>query len=75
MTSLTRQFLNCWLEYVLSQPVDLDISVMLKYLRSYLGITVLFSLLKFDSIVANHEMNDEGVNETVSGLIPQESYS
>ena len=75
MTSLTRQFLNCWLEYVLSQPVDLDISVMLKYLRSYLGITVLFSLLKSDSIVANHEMNDEGVNETVSGLIPQESYS
>jgi hypothetical protein len=75
MTSLTRQFLNCWLEYVLSQPVDLDISVMLKYLRSYLGITMVFSLLKSDSIVANHDMNEEGMDETVSGLIPQESYS
>jgi hypothetical protein len=75
MTSLTRQFLNCWLEYVLSQPVDLDISVMLKYLRSYLGVTMLFSLLKSDSIVANDEMNDEGMDESVSGLIPQESYS
>jgi hypothetical protein len=76
MTSLTRQFLNCWLEYVLSQPVDLDISVILKYLRSYLGITIFLSFLKSeDAIVGENEIDHLEMNETAAGLVPQESYS
>jgi hypothetical protein len=73
--SLTRQFLNCWLEYVLSQPVDFDISVMIHFLRSYLGIPILMSLLKkHDSIVDGTFLPEDG-KEMLADLIPQESYS
>jgi hypothetical protein len=75
IASLTRQFLNCWLEYVLSQPVDMDISVMFHFLRSYLGLPIIYSLLKRDQTIVDDEF-DCSENKNVMGeLIPQESYS
>ena len=41
MSSLTRQFLNLWLEYVLSQPVDMDLSVIFAFVKSYFNFSEL----------------------------------
>jgi hypothetical protein len=73
--TLTRQFLNCWLEYVLSQPVDFDISVMLHFTKSYLGIPVFLSLFKKDDSIVTDEFIQTENEELVPELIPQKSYS
>ncbi len=35
----TRQMMNWWLGYVLSQPVDIDLSVFGYFVRNYVGYT------------------------------------
>lgn len=35
----TRQMINWWLGYVLSQPVDIDLSVFGYFVRNYFGYT------------------------------------
>ncbi len=35
--TFTRQLMNWWLGYVLSQPVDIDLSVLGYFMRSYIG--------------------------------------
>lgn len=71
IASLTRQFLNCWLEYVLSQPVDMDVSVMFYFLRSYFGLPLMFTVLKrndsIDSTNAEIEADDP------NGILLQEA--
>jgi hypothetical protein len=75
LTNLTRQFLNCWLEYVLSQPVDMDVSVILSFLKSYVGLSVLDSSTQEDAanvaVVPNPVPSDNGAGD----MMPQESYS
>jgi hypothetical protein len=71
--TLTRQFLNCWLEYVLSQPVDFDISVMLHFLRSYLGVPFVLSLFRKDTNATESLLSEN--QDMVPELIPQETYS
>lgn len=75
LITLTRQFLNCWLEYVLSQPVDFDISVMLHFVRSYLGIPIILSLFKKDESIVTDEFIQADDEELVPELVPQKSYS
>jgi hypothetical protein len=75
LPSLARQFLNCWLAYVVSQPVDFDLSVMLHFVREYLGVTMIISFMKRNTtIVASQFMRDES-EQTLDDLVPQESYS
>lgn len=73
--TLTRQFMNCWLEYVLSQPVDFDVSVMLHFVRSYLGIPVLLSVLRKEHSTVSDGVSDANTGERLAELVPQESYS
>lgn len=48
----TRQIINWWLGYVLSQPVDIDLSVFGYFVRSYLGYTfVSENTKKFYSLI------------------------
>lgn len=37
-TNWTRQCINWWLGYVLSQPVDIDLSVLFYFARCYVGM-------------------------------------
>jgi hypothetical protein len=75
LLSLARQFVNCWLAYVVSQPVDFDLSVMLHFVREYFGITMIISFLKRNTtIVASQFMNDDS-EQTLDDLVAQESYS
>lgn len=73
--TLTRQFMNCWLEYVLSQPVDFDVSVMVHFTRSYLGIPVLLSLLRKDGSTVAETVSGSETGEMRAELMPHESYS
>ena len=73
--TLTRQLMNCWLEYVLSQPVDFDVSVMLHFVRSYLGIPVLLSVLRKEHSTVSDGASDANTGERLAELVPQESYS
>jgi hypothetical protein len=75
ISELTRQFLNCWLEYVLSQPVDFDISALFYFVRVYVGFNVIERLLA-SSEISNEEILDESMDEAaLPKLIPQQSYS
>jgi hypothetical protein len=72
--TLTRQFLNCWLEYVLSQPVDIDMSVMLHFLRTYLCIPFVLSLFRKDASDDESLLTAEEEN-LIPDLVPQKSFS
>jgi hypothetical protein len=39
--SVVKQFVNCWLAYTLSQPVDFDVSTIFYFFLQYFGITQL----------------------------------
>ena len=72
--SFFRQFVNCWLAYTLSQPVDIDLSVALHFVRMYFGISLIenFCLRMKNHVVT---MTNKNAKETIEELIPQESYS
>jgi hypothetical protein len=75
ISELTRQFLNCWLEYVLSQPVDFDVSALFYFVRLYIGFNLIEKLF-VTSEISNEEILDESINEEdLPKLIPQQSYS
>lgn len=42
-----RDFLNCWLSYALSQPVDLDITMMVRFAISFLGLPVILDFFTY----------------------------
>jgi hypothetical protein len=76
ISGLTRQFLNCWLEYVLSQPVDFDLSTLFYFLRVYIGFSFIQTLfIKSGSDSSDDDLQSELDQETMQELIPQESYS
>jgi hypothetical protein len=75
ITSFARQLLNCWLEYALSQPVDLDISVMFYFLRSYVGADVLFNWVHKNTAIVAEDFSEDELKETMTELLTQESYS
>lgn len=39
LKSITQEIVNCWLGYVLSQPVDIDIVILVYFLANYVGLT------------------------------------
>jgi hypothetical protein len=43
--SLTRQCVNWWLGYVLSQPVDIDLSVIMQFARNYVGLSYMLVIM------------------------------
>jgi hypothetical protein len=43
---LAEQCLNCWLGYVLSQPVEFDLTVLFYFMLEYAGIIRVSSLVK-----------------------------
>ena len=38
IVALTKQGVNCWLAYVLAQPVDIDIAVVAFLIIDYFGV-------------------------------------
>jgi hypothetical protein len=39
-----KQFVNCWFEYVLSQPVSFDWTILTFFLAQYFGLTLLVTI-------------------------------
>jgi hypothetical protein len=75
ISALVRQGLNCWLEYVLSQPVDFDIPMMIQFMAEYLGLPIGFQFfINIKSIVSRRIFGDDFGKES-EGLIAQEIYS
>lgn len=37
VASASRTLMNCWLAYVLSQPVDIDLRVIYQFAMAYIG--------------------------------------
>lgn len=70
-----RSFVNCWLEYVLSQPVDIDLSVLLYFCKVYLGIPSLIALARRSVVSVSNALQPKQPKEMVEELVPQESYS
>ncbi|HEY4655139.1 MAG TPA: hypothetical protein VIH22_11535 [Cyclobacteriaceae bacterium] len=44
--SLAQEAVNCWLRYVLSQPVNLDIPILLFFIAQFIGLAKISSLLE-----------------------------
>ncbi|HYF69557.1 MAG TPA: hypothetical protein VD884_15535 [Ohtaekwangia sp.] len=73
--TISRQFINCWLQYALAQPVDIDLPVVYRFVIDYIGLTK-FSI-GFNKVRQNLALSfdEEAAKETIEELIPQESYS
>ena len=70
-----RQVVNCWLAYTLSQPIDVDVPVVMNFIRLYLGLPLLecfFQKIKYQVVTS---WTDKTSKETIEELVPQESYS
>lgn len=39
VSSFPKTFINCWLEYTLSQPVEIDLNILLIFTLQYFGFT------------------------------------
>jgi hypothetical protein len=75
ITSIFRQIVNCWLAYTLSQPVDVDVPVVLYFIRLYLGLPLVeyfLQKMKFQFVTS---WTNDASKKTIEELIPQESYS
>ena len=35
---LVREAINCWLRYTLSQPIDIDVSILVVFVLQYFGL-------------------------------------
>lgn len=44
--SLAQEAINCWLRYTLSQPVSIDISILMIFAVQYFGLPKLVFLLQ-----------------------------
>lgn len=73
--TLSRQFINCWLQYALAQPVDIDLPVVYSFVKDYIGFAKLS--IGFDKVKQNLALSfdQKESKETIEELIPQESYS
>ena len=75
INSFPKHFVNCWLAYALSQPVEVDIPMVFEFLKLYLGLPLiecLFYKVKFHFI---NLIDAKNAKETIEELVPQESYS
>lgn len=61
LKSITQEIVNCWLGYVLSQPVDIDIVVLVYFLANYIGLphiqTVVEKLRNVQGVTFRESMN------------------
>jgi hypothetical protein len=74
----TQGFVNCWLSYTLSQPVEIDITILLYFVMQYVGIMKLTDLLEkgrscFQPF--SDEENEESIQEEQLVSQPVKSYS
>jgi hypothetical protein len=75
ISAFFRQVVNVWLAYVLSQPVDVDVPVVMNFIRLYLGIPLLECLFHKIKYHVVSSLTNKTSKETIEELIPQESYS
>lgn len=75
ISAFFRQVVNVWLAYTLSQPVDIDVPVVMNFIRLYLGIPLLELLFEKVRYHAVTSWSSKTSKETIEELIPQESYS
>jgi hypothetical protein len=75
ISAFLRQIVNVWLAYTLSQPIDVDVPVVMNFIRLYLGIPLLECLvqkIKYQIVIS---LPNKTSKETIEELIPQKSYS
>jgi hypothetical protein len=74
LNTLTRQFLNCWLGYIVSLPIDIDVPVMFYFIKLYFGLPLLHAFFKKSEHQIVEEFFPQSADEAVEKLVPQESY-
>jgi hypothetical protein len=74
-SALIRQGINCWFEYILSQPVDFDIPIMLRFLAEYVGLPIVLQFFIDGKALISHRIFGEDLEEENEGLVTQEMYS
>ena len=70
-----RSFVNCWLEYVLSQPVDIDLSVLFYFCKVYVGVPSLVAFVRNSRISLSDVLLPKQSKDMAEELVPQETYS
>jgi hypothetical protein len=63
IVTLTKQGVNCWLAYVLAQPVDIDLAVVAFLIIDYFGIIQYFGVSSFKTEINESSRMTEN-NET-----------
>jgi hypothetical protein len=75
INTFPKHLVNCWLAYVLSQPVDIDLSMVLEFLKLYLGLPLVACLFYKAKVYFITSLNSKNAKESIEELVPQESYS
>ena len=44
--SLAQEAINCWLRYVLSQPISIDLPILLFFIAQYFGLARIASFIE-----------------------------
>jgi hypothetical protein len=44
--SLAQEAVNCWLRYVLSQPISIDLPILIFFIAQYFGLTRIVPFLE-----------------------------
>ncbi|MDV3308068.1 MAG: hypothetical protein LOY03_04535 [Cyclobacteriaceae bacterium] len=44
--SLAQEAVNCWLRYTLSQPISIDLPILLFFVAQYFGVSQIAALLE-----------------------------
>ena len=52
--SLVQEAVNCWLRYVLAQPIDIDIRIVFMFTLQFIGVNQLAKLIEEVKIIVNN---------------------
>lgn len=51
--SMIQEIVNCWLRYALSQPVNIDIQILVMFTLQYFGLSKIGPVLEQLSVLAS----------------------
>ena len=66
---LARQCINCWLGYILAQPIDIDIVVLGYLFKTYFGVFTLTSYEASNAVYINVSVSEEKKKESFENAI------
>jgi hypothetical protein len=75
ISSMIRQGINCWFEYLLSQPVDFDVPVILHFLGEYFGLAFLARVFRHLNTFSDRKLFGDDNEDTNGSLMVQQSLS